>query len=458
MKIRNKIALQFTIIVATLLAIILAYTYYFFQSNREAEFYERLKIRAVMTAKLLISVEEIDRRIMKKIDQNTFSNLFAEKVLMFNQDDKLVYSSIDSKNITFSPELLNSARKKNYVESEDGDRKSVAMIYKDEKGKEYVLIASALDEYGKIGLEKLRNGLGIVLLISLFVAIILSIIFAAQSLQPINDINKEVKNITAYNLKKQLNEGNRQDEIAQLAINFNEMLARLEQSFELQRSFVSNASHELRTPLAALKSEIQLGLESAKSEAEYKNILKAMSLDTERLISLTNSLLQLAKSESNEKLVPLEIVRVDEILFQNQDELMTFHTDYQVIIDFDEVIDNDNYLTIKGNAALLKTFFNNFIDNACKYSHDKKAFVKIGGDDTNCIITIHDNGIGIPNEDQKRIFQPFYRTQNVQGYKGFGIGLSVSRRIADMHQGSIDVESEINKGTTFTLSFPHLGV
>jgi two-component system, OmpR family, sensor histidine kinase ArlS len=457
LKIRNKIALQFTLIVATLLAAILAYTYYFFQSNREEEIYERLKLRAIQTAKLIIEVKIIDRRIMKKIDQNTFSTLFAEKVLMFNDENKLVYKSIDEKFVYYSPELLELTRKKNYVETHDGDRITVAMIYRDDKGNNYVLVASALDEYGKIGLEKLRNGLGFVLLVSLFICIILSIVFARQSLQPINDINLDVKNITAYNLKKRLNEGNRQDEIAQLAINFNEMLGRLEQSFELQRSFVSNASHELRTPLAAIKSELQLSLENPKTTEEYQSILKTLTTDTDRLISLTNSLLQLAKSESNERQVPFEEVRIDEILFENQEELLTFHPNYSINIDFDDLPDSDELLTVKGNASLLKTFFNNFIDNACKYSDDKKALITIGFDEKDCIIKIKDNGIGIPEIEQKKIFEPFYRTQNVQSYKGFGIGLSISKRIADLHRGKITIQSKPNEGTTFTINIPHLG-
>jgi len=129
-------------------------------------------------------------------------------------------------------------------------------------------------------------------------------VFASQALKPIQSVNEEISRITAHNLKKRLDEGNGKDEIAALAVNFNSMLHRLEMAFIQQKQFVSQASHELRTPLAALKTEVQVGLDEEYSAKEYQQILKNILNDTERLIQLSNGLLQLAKAtDDGEKFI-----------------------------------------------------------------------------------------------------------------------------------------------------------
>jgi two-component system, OmpR family, sensor histidine kinase ArlS len=288
------------------------------------------------------------------------------------------------------------------------------------------------------------------------VTIVLGFIFAGQSLKPISVMNREVSSITAYNLRKKLNEGNRQDEIAQLAINFNLMLSRLDESFALQRSFVSHASHELRTPLAALKSEIQVALESPRNTEEYQQILQSLFDDTQRLIQLTNSLLQLAQSENKTQTIKLQPIRIDELVFEVQSEIQNFHRGYGIDIDFDDIPEQEQSVMVQGNEALLKTLFSNLMDNACKYSSNKRAKVQIGFDNTHCKIRVIDTGIGIPTSDLTRIFEPLYRAENARTFRGSGIGLSVCKRIVDLHQGHIEVASIEGQGTTFTVLLAHL--
>lgn len=317
-------------------------------------------------------------------------------------------------------------------------------------------MASAQDYMGKIQLEKLRESLVYSFLFGVLITIVLGFIFAGQSLKPISAMNKEISTITAYNLRKPLNEGNRQDEIAQLAINFNQMLERLEESFDLQRSFVSNASHELRTPLAGLKSEIQVSLEEERTPDEYRKVLRSVLNDTQRLIQLTNGLLQLAQSEKKERSISFQEVRLDELIFETQEELLSLHNDYQINIDFDDIPDLEQDITVLGNGPLLKTVFSNLIDNACKYSSEKRAEVRIGFNDKSCFVRVIDKGIGIPDDEKQRIFEPLYRAKNATAFRGYGIGLSVCRRIVDMHRGSIRLQSELHKGSTFEVVLPHV--
>ena len=460
MKIRTKIALQFTVIIAAILATFSVSFYYVAEQNRKDEFYKHLCDRALTRADLLVKIAANNKKILKILDKETLSKLYGEKVLMFNDEDKIVYASYDpdsAENYYYNADLLKSVRKNKYVETINGKLLVAGLMYTHPEKGELVLMTSAEDELGNTQLQRLRESLIYSFLFGILITIVLGFIFAGQSLKPLSAMNREISTITAYNLRKQLNEGNRQDELAQLAINFNQMLQRLEQSFDFQRSFVSNASHELRTPLAGLKSEIQVALEKERTPEEYQKVLESLLNDAQRLIQLTNSLLQLAQSEKKEeRTMSFQPIRLDELVFQTQEELQSLRTDYQIHIDFEDIPENEQDITVLGNAPLLKTVLNNLMDNACKYSPDKRADVKIGFDEQNCYIRVNDRGIGIPENETQRIFEPLYRAKNATTFRGYGIGLSVCRRIVDMHRGYIKVTSQLGVGSTFAVVLPHI--
>ena len=458
MQIRTKIAIQFTIIIACILIIFSLAVYYTSENFRKQEFYNRLHDRGILTAQLLkeLKITEKDKKKLRDANKSILGKLNVEKVLMFNDKDELVYASYEADSILYSPVFLKQVRQRRYIETSDWDNQVTGSLYTDENGKSYVVVAEATDIYGKEKLQNIRNTLITSFVIGITLTIILGIIFAGQSLKPIAGINEEITNITAYNLKQKVSVGDSKDEIAQLANNFNSMLERLETSFELQKSFVSNASHELRTPLAALKSEIQIALENERTTDEYKNVLKSLLTDTQRLIQLTNGLLQLAKSENQENNMALKPTRIDEILFKAQEEILSLNAHYKIAVDFDDIPDDDEWVTVNGNEALLLTVFTNLLDNACKYSSEHQAEVKIRFNEKQCVVAVKDNGIGIPESELSKIFEPFYRTQNASTYRGHGLGLSVCRRIIDIHRGKIEVQSEVGKGSVFEVTLPHL--
>jgi signal transduction histidine kinase len=432
--------------------------YYLLEGYTKDEFNNYLKDRAQTTAKLLIKEKNVDKRLLKVIDRNTLSSLYAAEVLVFNDENLVTYSNIDSVNkFPYSPEILEKIRKFKYHEADYQNKKVVGLMYTDEElKKDYLILAQAEDTYGEQKLERIKDAMTIGLVSSIFLTIILGFVFAGQSLKPISRINQEVSKITARDLTKKLSTGNNKDEIAQLARNFNEMLSRIEKSFELQKSFVSNASHELRTPLAAIKSEIQVALEKDRTPEEYKEILKSLNIDNQRLIQLINGLLQLAKSEKGDKSLQMAPIRIDEVLFEVQDELQHQHHNYRISIDFEEIPDDDESVTINGNKSLLRTLFNNLIDNACKYSENKMAVINIRFNNSNCIINVSDTGIGISKGDQEKVFEPFFRTKNASNYKGYGIGLSICKRIVDIHGGRIILKSDLGQGSNFNVILPHL--
>lgn len=457
MKIRTKIAFQFSLIVALILVLFSVALYFLIRNYTKGEFTNYLKDRAETTAKLLIKEANVDKRLLKIVDKNTLSTLYAAEVLVFNEKNEIAYSNTDAETIKYSPDLLERIREQGEYVGEYKEKKVVGLVIPNEtNSKIYLILAQATDTYGDAKLENIQNAMTWGLLIAITLTVILSFAFAGESLKPIARINQEVSTISGQDFKKKISTGNNKDEIAQLATNFNQMLSRIEQAFEMQKSFVSNASHELRTPLAAIKSEIQVALEKDRQPEEYQEILRSLDQDNQRMTQLINGLLQLAKSEQGESNLMHKPVRVDEVLFEVQEELLGQHRDYNIFIDFEEVVEEEEPLTVMGNRPLLKTLFNNLFENACKYSDNHTAEVKIKFNKINLIINIADTGHGISKEDQERVFEPFYRTASAANYKGHGIGLSICKRITDIHKGKILVRSEVGVGSNFVVVLPHI--
>ena len=455
MKIKDRIALQFTLLVAAILLLFSIAIYSVSEHYRQEEFYDRLKGRARTTCRLLVKVKGIDKDLLKAIDQNTLSEMLDEKVLIFNMDNELIYSSVDDKLLTYQKSLLEEVRHKEYMEFHEGESEVIGLLY-EEQSEPLIVLASAYDTFGHSKLTNLRETLGWGLLAGIAVTVGLGIYFAGNALRPISRINHEVSLITAQNLSQKLDEGNRKDEIAQLAINFNTVLVRLHNAFEQQKSFVSHASHELRTPLAALKSEIQLGQRFNKNNPDLDEVFDNLFSDTERLISITNNLLFLARSYEHSGQLKMAPIHIEDLAFLAKEELLSINPDYHVEIDYENIPEDGNQTVIEGNEELLKRVFSNLLDNACKYSPDHEAKILISSDAKSCVVKFKDQGIGISPEDMPHIFNPFYRSSNATPVPGFGIGLSICQRIVDLHHGTISVESELGRGSEFQVHLNHV--
>ena len=453
MTIRNRLSLQFSGIVASILLLFSGAVYLVSANHRQEEFYERLKRKARTTARLLLEVKEVDKAMLKIIDRNTISALIDEKVLIFNESNKLVYSSVDDYIIHYQPVLLQRVREEGEVETFSSQNELVGVRFAPE-GQTVVVLVSAYDQFGRSKLRNLRLTLLWGLLAGLALTIGLGFFYAGRALRPVARINQQVQTITARNLRQRLDEGPRQDEIDQLAVNFNAVLNRLEAAFERQRSFVSHASHELRTPLAALKSEIQLGRDRPRSPKADQTMLANLELDAERLIALTNSLLFLARTLEEVDQSSFNPVRIDEVVFAAQEELSTRHLQYRIDISYSQLPNAETDMIVRGNENLLKRVVVNLCDNACKYSPDHRAEIRIAAEQDGCVIAISDRGIGIASDERVNIFEPFYRTKRAMTYEGFGIGLAICRQIVALHQGKIEVSSEPGKGSVFEVWIP----
>jgi len=455
LNIRSRLTIQFTYIVTFILILFSFIIYYFSASYREAEFYSRLEKKALTTAKLLIEVKEVDYNLMKIIDRNTLNALDKEVVMIYDSQNHQIYNSLDNDSIQISKPFLDKIRLLKSIRYHEGKNEAIGLIFT-LKSDQYAVIASAYDNYGRI---KLHNLIWIIIVgffISIGLTVYLGRIYANRALKPMSDVVKQVDKINIASLDMRVNEGNGTDEIAQLAITFNQMLERLESAFEMQRSFVSNASHELRTPLTSITGQIEVSLMKSRTHEEYEAILESVLEDIKNLNALSNGLLDLAKASSDISAIALHPLRIDEILWQTRAELIERKKDYNISIIFSEPIEDEKELTVLGNDHLLKTAIVNLMDNACKFSSDKSVeiFLYVKGKYT--VAEFADKGVGIDPADMENIFHPFFRAKNAKNIAGNGLGLSLTEKIIQIHRGTISIESQLHKGTKVRVSIPFL--
>ncbi|MDX1911753.1 MAG: ATP-binding protein [Saprospiraceae bacterium] len=454
MNIRTSLTLRFSAIVATILMAFCIAVYSLSENYRREEFFSRLENRGLTTARLLVTVKEVDNNLLRIIDRNSIQALYQEKVMIFDSRDSLLYASLDDLEAGYLPELLQRIRRQGKVEYTENEIEHVGFTFEDQQS-HYTVISSAFDRYGRSKLDNLRSVLITGFCIAVLLTVLAGYIFAGLALQPLARINEDITNIGGRNLDRRVSEGNGRDEIAQLGINFNKMLHRLEDAFRVQQQFVSSASHELRNPLAAITSQLQLMLEKRRSEEEYEKSLRSLLEDTQTLVELTNGLLLLAQSNVERQRIIFSTVRVDELIFAAQNELRKAHPSYHFLFEYDALPDDEAALSILANEHLLKTAFINFMDNACKFSPDHIVRISVGMKRNAIVVSFSDHGEGIPQEEQEMIFTPFFRGQHTNSsVPGYGIGLALCRRIVQLHEGEIMLLSEPGKGSKFTVSLP----
>lgn len=447
MQIRNKLTLQFTALVAILL-IVFSFSVYFATKHFQQKIFKtRLEEKALNTVTLLLEVDEINMELLKDLRKNYLLALPQEFVRIYDINNTRIYKD-DTISIKLTDEQLKEIREKKETHFNIDDRQLVGIYYKNR----YVIAASAIDVDGMEQLKYLRLALLAANLIGLVIILFTGRFFAIQSLKPISKIINDVGGISEKNLSQRVNEGNRQDEISQLAVTFNKMFDRIEDAFERQRRFVSNASHELRTPLTAITGEIEVTLMKERSKEDYVEVLQSALEEARMLTKLSNGLLQLAQA-GEQKGSLLESINIYLLMERIKEETFRRFTDNKLQVTYSDELPL-SHIEVMGNDELLKIALMNIIENGFKFSHNKPVFFRIELHDERLIFNVIDSGIGISNQDMNNVYQPFYRGENVSTIPGHGIGLSLSEKIIKLHDGIMEIHSQAGLGTRITINLP----
>ena len=275
-----------------------------------------------------------------------------------------------------------------------------------------------------------------------------------NALIPIVELNKNIKKINEDNLTSNLSVKGPNDEIKELTISFNKMIAKLENAFTSQKRFNSSVAHELKTPLAVIKTNIDvLKRSNCKSIEEYDKTLAIVEKSILKMNLIIETMLDIIKQEN----APLnESVSISEILEDIVDDLDIIADKKNIQLKLNT---NNINSKIKGNEIMLYRAFYNVIENAIKYNKINGTVNILCSEDYNIIkVKIIDTGKGIKEEEYEEIFKPFYRCEGINTYSdnGVGLGLSLTQSVIKLHGGEIKVKSKLNEGTEFNLILPYI--
>jgi signal transduction histidine kinase len=453
MQIRQRLTYQFLFVVAFILLLSSISIYYFSADYRQDDFYTRLLNKAYNTAKLLIEVEEVDANLLRRIEKDNPASLPKENIIIFSDSREILYSSDEDQTIIVPDDILDLIHSGEEVHFRQGDFEILGFLFSDQKD-QFLVVAGAVDIYGKSKLRNLRTVLLVVFGISIILVFLSGWVYAGRALRPISRVIDQVDDITITSLDLRVAEGTENDEISKLAHTFNNKLERLETAFKMQKNFIANASHELRTPLTTITGQLEVALMNVRTNTEYENIMYSVLEDIKNLNTASNRLLLLAQASSETSEIDFRPVRIDDVVWQGVAELRKRNPDYHVSVSLDDAFKDEVQLTVMGNEQLIKTALVNLIDNGCKYSAKHRIHVNIYPAEQQVRLSFLDRGVGIVPADLPHIFEPFYRGKNTGSVRGHGIGLSLVERIIRLHRGRIQVFSELGKGTTFEVAFP----
>lgn len=271
------------------------------------------------------------------------------------------------------------------------------------------------------------------------------------SLKRVDSFSEKVGKITEKNLKERLEVEGVESELRPLAESFNVMMGRIEESFEMQKQFMSDASHDLRTPASVVKSYCDVTLMKDRTAAEYRETLEKISSMISRMSRSISRILDVARLDSEAFSLNLSRVDLKEIVIEAMKyfETKALSSDIKMTCSGDSVI-------LLGDRDRLSDAISNIVENAIKYNRPEGVVhISVGEDEEWAVVEIADSGRGMNASEVNRIFERFYRIDASRGEEeGSGLGLPIVKRIIERHKGKIDVKSEVGRGSCFTLFLP----
>ncbi|MEI3606971.1 HAMP domain-containing sensor histidine kinase [Pseudogracilibacillus sp. SE30717A] len=378
-------------------------------------------------------------------DEEANKMLFGNDFRLDNLPVETVYDVLSGKQYHGMRDLPKETFVTGYFSDESANTVGTPFTY---KGKTYALFLrpdiKMLFSEVHILLAGLSVGMAIISLIAM--------LFVARKLiQPISVLTEATKKVGAEQFSFTL-PTNRGDEIGELATSFQKMADQLRESDEMRKQFINDVSHDFQTPLQNIKGYAALIRDEQTTKADRKTYTEIITSETERLSELTKQLLVLTSLDSLSEPLKMKEVHLDQ-------QLKEVLTRYRWLME-DKGISltaEISPISIHGNAAYLEKVWENILSNALKYSSFGGTIkVTVFQEESNVIIVIKDTGIGIKSENIPLIFNRFYRVDEARhsGIEGTGLGLAIVQQVVELHNGTINIDSKLGIGTTFTIRLP----
>ncbi len=336
----------------------------------------------------------------------------------------------------------------------------VALLVRDREGHRYVLQIGMSMKYvnttlGNVLLKFFLWGPFLILIISG-----MGYFFVKASFKPVRDMVTAARNITAEDLSRRVPVIESTDEVGELSETLNVMIARLEKSFEQIKQFSDDVSHELKTPLAVIRGEIEVALKFQRNEEEYRSTLTSIQEESHKLEAIIENLLFLSRLDAKKTSIGWKNVALDELVMGVYEEFSPQAKEQGIQFSLSRV----DEAFVRGDEGLLKRLLVNLVQNALKYTKEGgKVDIMLedessarGGAERESVLIVSDTGIGIPRIDLPHIFDQFYRVDKSRSGKtgGSGLGLTIVKKILDIHHGRVVVKSAIGSGSTFFVYLP----
>jgi len=321
-----------------------------------------------------------------------------------------------------------------------------------------VQVASSLE-----GVEEALDKLALILFIAVPAVLLFAsaggLFLANKALKPVDQITQIARRIGSGDLSQRIRIKRGNDELGRLASTFNEMIAKVDESFRQVKRFTADASHELKTPLTILRGEVEVGLKRERALKEYKRILISNLEEITRMSRIVEDLLTLSRADMGELKMEREKVELSSLAREVWEDLQIMAHQRKVELTFI----GDGHAPVDGDPLFLRQLILNLAENGLKYTRPGgEVSMKVESDRDNGVarIFVADTGVGIAPKDLKRIFDRFFRTDKARSRDtsrdtgGTGLGLSICQWIARAHKGEIAVKSKVGKGSTFTVTLP----
>lgn len=318
------------------------------------------------------------------------------------------------------------------------------------RGRRFTILAVESMDAIAADLEVLRRTLAVTLPLLILLAGAGGYLLTRRGLSPLGRMAEQSRRITSQNLETRLDIGNAAEELTLLARSFNDLLSRLDQSFETMRRFVQDASHELRTPLAVIRGEADVTLSRERSASEYRESLGVIQRESQRLSRLVDDLLNLARADAGRVQLKVEEIYLNDLLAECCRSVQPLASAREIVLQ----CRCEQDVAFQGDEVLLRRMMTNLLDNALRYTPRRgNVQASLETEGAAVRIRIADTGIGISPDAVPHVFERFYRADPSRSRQqdGFGLGLSIVKWIAESHHGAVELISQPGAGSTFTV-------
>ncbi|MBC3787947.1 sensor histidine kinase [Spirosoma utsteinense] len=451
MSIKQKITVGFGVLVAALLLLFSLFIYQTYESYRRTQMRTRLQRRALSAQLYLRDRQEFLRY--------NYLTLPEQHESLFDTLNRRFYSSSGPDDYQLTKELLSRARQEEvyftYKSRQWEELKEGVALSFASQNRRYVAVITAYDLAGRQTSRNLRLILTVGNVLLLMVIALVGFLFARRAMRPFDQLISQLDSATVNDFSFRLIEGKNPDEASYLAVSFNQLLGNLQQLAASQENFVAYASHEIRTPLTVVKGMLETSLAYDQELSVVRQSMEQALSRLEGAIDLANSLLRLAEVEGLKATQLMEDVNVVDTILDTVTYFKEKYPQQDIELQLtDEFTEQSSVFRLIGNATLLRTALINIMDNAAKYSSFKPISVRVQYESAWIVIDVTDQGIGIPHAQLTNVFLPMMRAENVGRIYGFGLGLTLSKKIIDLHQGQLTLSSPPDAGTVASLRLP----